>query len=209
MAHNVATCSAIRSIWPTRAPARLGEYIIWNVSGESNENTFNYKKNKIKISNALTITPANQIQMLVHIYTQTDRYQYMHALVQKIVTELVSIGDFETLWVTRCSMWEFRILFSPQITSHSRFLHKSIFCHTKRPCNTTTKENEVQLHTWHSYGKNAMLISFNVLILRAAVDLHRSLNSSSGHTAIGFVAYAYATIECADLFIWGRERMFQ
>lgn len=27
-----------------------------------------------------------------------------------------------------------------------------------------------------------MLISFNVLILRAAVDLHRSLNSSSGHT---------------------------
>jgi len=27
-----------------------------------------------------------------------------------------------------------------------------------------------------------MLISFNVLIFRAAFDLHNSLNSSSGHT---------------------------
>lgn len=39
-------------------------------------------------------------------------------------------------------------------------------------------------HTWHSYGRKAMLISFKVLILRAAIDLQISLNSSSGHTEI-------------------------
>lgn len=44
------------------------------------------------------------------------------------------------------------------------------------------KYTKCAIHTWHSYGKNAMLISFNVLIFRAAVDLQRSLNSSSGHT---------------------------
>lgn len=40
----------------------------------------------------------------------------------------------------------------------------------------------VQQLTWHSYGKNAMLISFRVLIFLAAQDLHNSLNSSSGQT---------------------------
>lgn len=38
-------------------------------------------------------------------------------------------------------------------------------------------------HTWHSYGRKAMLISFMVLILRAAIDLQMSLNISSGQTA--------------------------
>lgn len=37
-------------------------------------------------------------------------------------------------------------------------------------------------HTCDSYGKKAMLISFNVLIFFAAQDLHNSLNSSSGQT---------------------------
>lgn len=37
-------------------------------------------------------------------------------------------------------------------------------------------------HTWHSYGRKAMLISFKVLTLRAAIDLQISLNSSSGQT---------------------------
>jgi hypothetical protein len=34
-----------------------------------------------------------------------------------------------------------------------------------------------------------MLISFKVLILRAAMDLQMSLNSSSGHTANGKVSF--------------------
>ena len=38
--------------------------------------------------------------------------------------------------------------------------------------------------TWPSYGKNAMLISFRVLIFLAAHDLQISLKSSSPHTAI-------------------------
>lgn len=40
----------------------------------------------------------------------------------------------------------------------------------------------VSLHTWHSYGKKAMLTSFNVLIFLDAVDLRNSLKSSSGQT---------------------------
>lgn len=36
--------------------------------------------------------------------------------------------------------------------------------------------------TWLSYGRKAMLISFKVLIFRAAQDLHNSLNNSSGQT---------------------------
>lgn len=39
VAHSVATCSAMRSILPSRADDRLGEYKHWNVSGESSENT--------------------------------------------------------------------------------------------------------------------------------------------------------------------------
>lgn len=39
VAHSVATCSAMRSIWAKRAPCKLGEYKHWNVSGESSENT--------------------------------------------------------------------------------------------------------------------------------------------------------------------------
>lgn len=37
--------------------------------------------------------------------------------------------------------------------------------------------------TWHSYGRKAMLISFIVLMRRAAIDLQISLNISSGQTA--------------------------
>lgn len=44
-------------------------------------------------------------------------------------------------------------------------------------------------HTCDSYGRKAMLISLRVFILRAAIDLHTSLNSSSGHTAIEVYAY--------------------
>ena len=38
--------------------------------------------------------------------------------------------------------------------------------------------------TWDSWGVNAMLISFRVLILFAARELHNSLKRSSGHTVV-------------------------
>lgn len=38
--------------------------------------------------------------------------------------------------------------------------------------------------TWLSYGRNAILISFRVLIYLADGDLHSSLKSSSGHAGI-------------------------
>lgn len=45
-------------------------------------------------------------------------------------------------------------------------------------------EHNTDKHTCDSYGKKAMLISFKVLIFFAAHDLHSSLKSSSGQTAV-------------------------
>lgn len=49
VAHSVATCSAIRSMCAKRADAKLGEYKIWNVSGESNEKTYFNRNEEIEI----------------------------------------------------------------------------------------------------------------------------------------------------------------
>lgn len=40
VAHSVAICSAIRSIFAFRADINDGLYMHWNVSGESSENTW-------------------------------------------------------------------------------------------------------------------------------------------------------------------------
>ena len=45
--------------------------------------------------------------------------------------------------------------------------------------------------TCDSYGRKAMLISFRVFINLAHVDLHNSLNSSSGHAEIRKKTYNY------------------
>lgn len=59
------------------------------------------------------------------------------------------------------------------------------------------------VQTWLSYGKNATLISLSVLIFLAAVDLHKSLNNSSGQTSDSIVFFVQSSIQL------NRNRIFK
>lgn len=64
--------------------------------------------------------------------------------------------------------------------SNTTTIHTAGTMYVRKFTNTIT--TEAQTPTWLSYGRKAMLISFNVFIFLAAGDLHSSLNNSSWHT---------------------------
>lgn len=69
--------------------------------------------------------------------------------------------------------------------NYERFKSNKFINEMKRMANVKYAyyvEWAVVLQTWRSYGKNATLISLSVLIFFATVDLHKSLNNSSGQT---------------------------
>lgn len=80
VAHSVATCSAMRSIWAKRAPCKLGEYKHWNVSGESSENTCwlvditRQTKEKTRINNISVSSLSVNKLFKLHLVLETVHY---------------------------------------------------------------------------------------------------------------------------------------